>query len=411
MGSGAVASEASPGPFLRQVGTVAAGVAAGQLILLVATPFLARVYSPAQFGVYALFMAMYVVTTVASCMRFEIAIPLAAPEMLDAVIQASALSGLAAAMAIAIIAVSGVASLWKASASTMAWLAVCAPLLALMQTGIYASIRDGRFHSNVVVRILQPAAFVAAALSLPAFGLVAAQAFSVAVAAVFSLWLLRPHLHALPAGSFARVWSRFRAHPTVSLPSTLLDTLSLACPFFVISAAYGPDTLGNYSQIQRLLGAPLYLLAIGVSEVFMRNLGRQEPARLRPLVLSTFWRLALLAAALFAAALLVGSELAHLLLGAQWRTDTSFVLLVLSPALVRMSVSPITGVFAAARRLRVATGWQVAYFALTFSLLPAFAWRWPIERFLLGYLALEAAMYSIYLGLALAVAGRPARDP
>jgi len=41
--------------FLKQTAIVAGATAAAQLIQLAATPFLARVYSPEQFGLFALF--------------------------------------------------------------------------------------------------------------------------------------------------------------------------------------------------------------------------------------------------------------------------------------------------------------------------------------------------------------------
>ncbi|MGZ5106322.1 MAG: hypothetical protein ACXWHC_20135, partial [Usitatibacter sp.] len=81
--------------FLRQVGTVAAGVAGGQLILLAATPLLARTFTPAAFGDYAVFLALYFVTLVVACLRLEFAIPIAPDEMVPALAQAALLSSMA----------------------------------------------------------------------------------------------------------------------------------------------------------------------------------------------------------------------------------------------------------------------------------------------------------------------------
>ncbi|MDB5729858.1 MAG: hypothetical protein JWQ00_3063, partial [Noviherbaspirillum sp.] len=60
--------------FLRNTLVNAAGIAGGQLIVLLAMPVLARKYSPAEFGVYASLVAVSSVTATAACMRFDVAL-------------------------------------------------------------------------------------------------------------------------------------------------------------------------------------------------------------------------------------------------------------------------------------------------------------------------------------------------
>ncbi|MDY0164873.1 lipopolysaccharide biosynthesis protein, partial [Desulfobotulus sp.] len=53
-----------------------ASTAAGQLLLIAATPLLTRLYAPDDFGVFGVFWAMISVVAVISSLRYEIAIPL-----------------------------------------------------------------------------------------------------------------------------------------------------------------------------------------------------------------------------------------------------------------------------------------------------------------------------------------------
>ncbi|MGZ5084697.1 MAG: lipopolysaccharide biosynthesis protein, partial [Usitatibacter sp.] len=240
--------------FLRQVGTVAAGVAGGQLILLAATPLLARTFTPAAFGDYAVFLALYFVTLVVACLRLEFAIPIAPDEMVPALAQAALLSSIAVGALAGLLALSGVVSRLNPQAgAALGWLAVCAPFVGLVQTAIFAAIRAGRFRSNAAIRMLQPACFVAIALFAPSLGLVRSHVLAAGVAAAFAAVTLAPLLKPVRLGAMREALARFKSHPLLSLPSTLLDTLSLACPIFVISSAYGTEVLGNYSQLQRLL--------------------------------------------------------------------------------------------------------------------------------------------------------------
>ena len=60
--------------FLRQVSTLSAGTLVAQLILLVSSPVLSRLYSPAEFGVYAFLLACVSVLSPSVCGKYNIAI-------------------------------------------------------------------------------------------------------------------------------------------------------------------------------------------------------------------------------------------------------------------------------------------------------------------------------------------------
>src|SRR5690554_3486904 len=62
--------------FFRAVVTLASASAGGQLIMLAAIPFLTRLYTPEDFGVFAVFSALMSVVLVISSLRYELAIPL-----------------------------------------------------------------------------------------------------------------------------------------------------------------------------------------------------------------------------------------------------------------------------------------------------------------------------------------------
>src|ERR1039457_5277096 len=62
--------------FLRRVGLLASASAIGQIITVLASPLLTRLYSPHQFGVFSVFIAVLSLILVLSSLRFELAIPL-----------------------------------------------------------------------------------------------------------------------------------------------------------------------------------------------------------------------------------------------------------------------------------------------------------------------------------------------
>lgn len=67
---------ANQGGFLKSVGILVSGTALAQLISVIALPFLTRIYSPSEFSVFAVYFSILSILSVASCLRFEIAIPI-----------------------------------------------------------------------------------------------------------------------------------------------------------------------------------------------------------------------------------------------------------------------------------------------------------------------------------------------
>jgi O-antigen/teichoic acid export membrane protein len=64
--------------FARNVAVVSAGSAVGQGLLIVSAPVLTRLYTPADFGVLAVYVSILSILAVAATLRYEMAITLPA---------------------------------------------------------------------------------------------------------------------------------------------------------------------------------------------------------------------------------------------------------------------------------------------------------------------------------------------
>lgn len=65
----------------RSVGVLVGGTAFSQLLMVLALPFLTRLYAPNDFSILAVYTALLTIISTAACLRFDIAIPL--PEQED----------------------------------------------------------------------------------------------------------------------------------------------------------------------------------------------------------------------------------------------------------------------------------------------------------------------------------------
>jgi O-antigen/teichoic acid export membrane protein len=196
--------------------------------------------------------------------------------------------------------------------------------------------------------------------------------------------------------------------PTISMPMALLDALALALPVLVMASAFGDQTAGNFSQVQRLIGAPLVLIATASSQVFMKYAGDKLRASqpVIPLIFKFLSIMSGLSLVVLVAVAVFGQSLLNFLLGDEWRTDTGFLLLVLLPVIFRVIASPISSVLILAHRIPLLAKWQTSYFVTTGCTLIAGA-RWlDFEGFLVALAINELLMYGIYLFLSVGVARR-----
>ncbi|MDB5795814.1 MAG: polysaccharide biosynthesis protein [Noviherbaspirillum sp.] len=393
--------------FLRNTLVNAAGIAGGQLIVLLAMPVLARKYSPAEFGVYASLVAVSSVTATAACMRFDVALPATTDGETPALYR---LGVLACLISLCI----GVLAVWLGLYRLSFWpqvlsnasLALLAVVVGTLQGLLFVFtgtlVRQGSFLHTAMLRIIQPASFIAVALMAVPLGLPVAFAIGVVTAVALGLLFSRRYLLAPARYGLRQAVQRYWEYPVISLPTAVLDTVALSLPLLFIVQHYGAAAGGNYSQVQRLAAAPLLLCAVAISQVFYKHAGDvvRSGHSARPLLWKTVKALSTVGAGLIAIAILMGEPLLTAFLGTAWRTDTIYLLLILLPAVIRTCVAPITTVFLITKQVRLCAAWQVTYAAVTFAVLSYASTHLPLEGLLICAMAGDFAMYAIYLWLA-----------
>ena len=62
--------------FISNVITLGSATVLGQILGVIVTPVLSRLYSPADFGAYQLFISIVTIIAVVSCLSYQIAINL-----------------------------------------------------------------------------------------------------------------------------------------------------------------------------------------------------------------------------------------------------------------------------------------------------------------------------------------------
>ncbi len=286
--------------LLRATLTLLAGGALAQALPLLLGPWLTRLYTPAEFGVYHLFAAVAAMFAVVACARYEFALPLAADENEADALRALALWLLAASTGVA--ALAGAVWAWAIQAWWPLWLPLAVAALGAVSLATLAATRAQRFRAVAAARVVQHgggalAQGVAGLAHAGVTGLIAAPL----VAALAAVALLRLRLAGwwrVPREHLMAVARRYRDFPLLNTPhafaGTLLDTLALA----LVASSQGVAAAGFWGLVMRYLKAPATLVGGAVSQALYPRLAAQGIAAGRRDVRRVMVALAALAAPL-----------------------------------------------------------------------------------------------------------------
>lgn len=324
-------------PSRRGAAAIVLGVAGGQAIAALSSLLLSRLFSPSDYGVYAVILAVSVALGTPAAWRLDVAIPLPEDEETAlALTRNGLLAVLITAIATGILMVFSkdpLSRLLGSGSEHWLWLV---PIL-VMSIGCYLvlnqlAIRHQRYTATGRRTFVQALITVVMQILLYFTGLgPGALVLGHAVGQVAGAASLIPGsglLGTLGRGvTRSQLWSRYRSFPTLLAPSALLNVAGLQLPTVLLGAWYGTGVSGHFGMTQRLLTLPAALIGTAIAQVYLGELARSVRSRSgNPITLfaSSSRRLSAVGGALALVLILGGPWVFSLALGAQWRESGSY---------------------------------------------------------------------------------------
>lgn len=403
--------------FLRDTGVLASGVFVAQVIVLVISPLLTRLFSPEHFGVFSLVVAVASMVTIFATLRLETLIPAvrAAPDAMRLMQAALGLTMSTGAAAFVLVSAfrAETARLLSIPADAAGALFV-APFL-IIAFGLFAClrawcIRTGRF--KVVSRGQVARAITAAVvwlglgfggvLKAPGLALAAGQAVAdFAFSGMLSLalrrherrMLLTPRLSAIRralADNARMVWTL--------VSSQALATIYGRLPIIVIATVFGPVQAGFYALAERMVGAPVTLVANAIGDVYRQRAAaahrRGEPfdGLMRNVLLLTLS----LSVVPFIAAIAIVPQYMGPLFGPEWTGAGFTMAILLVGALVSFNSVPVDKAALIVGASRYILVWHAVRFAIEVgAALCAVARLLSYESYLIAVVTGRAGLYLL----------------
>lgn len=404
-----------PSGFTRDVAVLTAGNVGGQLISVLAIPILARLYSPSEYGIFAVYSSILALLHVNVALRYEIAIPAVRGErQLLAVTGVSFAAVLLTSVVVALVAIP--VSFWgdvylpSIPFLHYAWILPVALLTSGIGTVLtWFAIRRGAIIDLAYTRIAQGFTGVAAQALFALFGFGAAglllgDALARLVGAIrLGLPLRRCWKERQVAIGVRTVIAAARHHrgfAIVAGPAGLMNAIVLQLPTLLIGGFFGKEAVGWYSMTQRVLGAPVGLVGQAIGRAFTGHFAQRM--REESSDLTTFFDLCVKRLAMYGTGpiLLIGAVSPWLLpvvLGEIWR-PAGWLTLASTPMFVAgFIISPLSPVLLMINRHRIQLLWdavRLGALLLTFAFVirSGFSLLWLI-------CGISAVMAGAYLWL------------
>lgn len=276
--------------FVRSAGILVGGTATAQALTVLALPLLTRLYTPEDFSLLAVYVAMLTMVSVIACLRLEIAIPIPEDDTEAANLLAlgfifASLSALIAAAVVVFFGTAFFQAVGQPQMQRFGWLLP----LGIWLAGSYAafqfwSTRKKRFPAIAMTRMTQAGSGLAAQLGLGlvgvgAVGLMLGHALMAGAGIINLAWrslrMDRSILRTISLHRMAEALGKYRKFPQYSTFESLANVAAIQLPVILIAAlAVGPEA-GFVLLAMRAMGIPVTLIGGATGQVYLSH-AREE---------------------------------------------------------------------------------------------------------------------------------------
>lgn len=395
--------------FWKHVITVLSGALGAQALPLLAAPLITRLCTPAEMGAFSVWLGVIAVAAIGATLRLEAAMILDhGREQQRTCFSVVAWSATILALGLTVCAVLakafGLRFTHQLSWPAVLTIGIGAWLTAYMQTTLAYATSHNAFGKAARAKIWGAGTIALTQLGLLYSGLgagalLAGQLIGLAAGLLAARILLAPPAiridWRLDHMQRRYLW-RHQAFWRFSLPSNLLNVLVGQLPLFLIGARHGIMAAGLFALTQRVLGAPIALLASSVLEVFKRQSVQdfQTMGNCAKTYRYTFKALLLLGLGPSVLLFAFSPALFAWVFGEPWRPAGELARILAPLYFLNFIASPLSYVFFVAGKQKIELVWQVALFLMTVGV---FLMPVSLQQSVLWYAIGYSALYLVYL--------------
>ncbi|MBA6222882.1 oligosaccharide flippase family protein [Colwellia sp. MB02u-18] len=328
--------------FNKNVLTLITGSVIAQGLPIALSPILTRIYTPDDFGVIALYMAITMIFSSIATGRYELAImlPKKDSDALTLLIISALISFFISLLSLLIVFIfNHEITVFLGVLELSHWLYFIP--LSIFLSGIYqASIcwcsRNKEFKDISQNKILQSGSLVSVQLIFSKLGS-AGLVIGYIISQVISVFMLVKVMYSKKKSSNTNkkikmyaLAKRYKNFPLVNTWSALLNIASLQVPVLMLTTLFNASTTGFFSLSQRIIQMPMSLIGVSIGQVYYQRASKikNDKIKLKKLTLDLHNKLLLIGIFPTLIILSFGDDLFAIVFGETWRVAGEYAQLL-----------------------------------------------------------------------------------
>lgn len=402
------------GSYTKNLLTLVSGTSVAQLLPILISPVLTRIYTPDDFGILAIFMSLSAILGVVAGLRYELAILL--PEKDSHAINILAL-GFVITLILSLISLVVIVFFhdtilfWLNEDRLAGWIylvPVVVFLLGSYNTLNYYSIRIKKYKDIALSKVFKSVAMMAGQLGLGLLkfgfgGLLIGYAVSHLfgnIQLVKNVVKDKKLLNEISKSGIRQQAIRYKRFPQFTFPASLANQLSTELANILISIIYSVTTLGFYSLAMRMLAVPSSFIGSAVGQLYMQEATEEKHKTGQSVntFRSTIKKLAFMGFPFFLVIFIFSEDIFAFIFSEEWRVAGTYARYLIPLLYVRFVVSPVSVSLSIYEKQPVSLLLQSGLLSLTLFIFGCSYWfNLEFNVFLLALVSILCIYYLFFL--------------
>ncbi|HDP6077745.1 TPA: type 8 capsular polysaccharide synthesis protein Cap8K [Staphylococcus aureus] len=321
-----------------------------QVILIITTPIITRLYSLAEFGEFTIFSNIAMILIPIINVRYDLLIVNAKNDRSANIL--SQISFLISLLILLILIPILAISAWLYPNFILDFIFIIIMLFLVSLTNIFTNYlnKERKYKVLSLINVFRAGSMallqiIFGLLSLGSLGLIIGFSLSYITGITLGYKTFKKHFNIVRNKEETKALFLENKNQLVySTPSILLNSLSFSVVVFFIGILYTNTEVGIYGMAIRVLGIPVTIISLGLSKIFMQQANDYyiERGNFRNLLLKFSSTLVIVSIILYVPLYLFSEELVNILLGHSWVDAITVIKIVIPLFVIRLIVSTVS---------------------------------------------------------------------
>lgn len=377
--------------FSRNVLTLMTGTTIAQAIPIAISPILTRIYTPEDFGVFALYIAISSIIAVIATGRYELAImlPKKDEDAINIVVLSIIISFFVSFISLIIVFIfnTQITNLLgnQEISNWLYFIPMTVLLTGIFQSFNYWSNRKKQYKRLAVSKVIQSSTTVSTNLTMgfngfSSSGLILGGVLGQGIATgILTRMIWKEDSHRLNQMKRLKIFSMIRKYkklPIYNLPNAIIDGFRLSGISILIAKFFTTATLGQFSLAWKMVQTPMSLIGSSLSQVFFQKISSCNKKDLYRIVMKFILQASIVSAPIFLFIFFFAVDVFMFVFGDNWKLAGEAASVMTPWLFLNFITSPLSTLFITLNKQDIMLIFAIFYMIIPLSLIYFFhEWR------------------------------------